>query len=81
MGKSMLALDLAAAVTTGRGFSDSPVCDAVGVVILPAEGDLEDTIRPRLEADSADSSRVICPAGGKVASGNAASASFVSPAR
>jgi hypothetical protein len=45
-------------------------------VILSAEDDLEDTIRPRLDVAGADPSRVVCLAGVKVATGQAASASL-----
>lgn len=75
-GKSMLALDIAARVTTGRGFPDGATCEAGGVVILSAEDDLEDTIRPRLDAAGADPSRVVCLAGVKVGAGQAVSASL-----
>jgi RecA-family ATPase len=75
-GKSLLTLDIAARVTTGRGFSDGAPCDTGGVVILSAEDDLEDTIRPRLDAAGADPSRVVCLAGVKVSMGRAVSASL-----
>ena len=75
-GKSMLALDIAARVTTGRGFSDGAGCETGGVVILSAEDDLEDTIRPRLDAAGANSSRVISLAGVRVSTGQTISASL-----
>ena len=53
LGKSLLTLDLAARVTTGRDMPDGTpgVCGAV--VVLSAEDDLADTIRPRLDAAGA----------------------------
>src|ERR1700693_139268 len=62
-GKSLLTLDLAARMTTGRAFQDGASCEAGGAVILSTEDDLEDTIRPRLDAAGADPSRVVCLAG------------------
>jgi len=60
-GKSFLSLDVAARVTTGAGWPDAPGerCKAGGVVILSAEDDLADTIRPRLDAAGADVSRIV----------------------
>lgn len=75
-GKSMLTLDLAARTTTGRGFPDGAACETGGVVILSAEDDLEDTIRPRLDAAEADPSRVVCLAGIRASTGRAVSASL-----
>ena len=75
-GKSLLTLDIAARVTTGRGFPDGTTCEAGGVVILSAEDDLEDSIRPRLDAAGADPSRVVCLAGVKVGAGQSVSASL-----
>lgn len=58
LGKSFLTLDLTARVTTGNPWPD----DAPGtnsnqpgsVVLLSAEDDIEDTIRPRLDAAGAE---------------------------
>lgn len=61
LGKSTLALDLAARVTTGLpmpGDGDAQR-ESAGVVILTAEDGLADTIRPRLDAADADTSRVV----------------------
>lgn len=59
LGKSLLTLDLAARVTTGRAWPDKTPNDGAGsVLLLNAEDDAADTIRPRLDAASADSSRV-----------------------
>ncbi len=58
LGKSLLALDLAARVTTGREMpDDTPGVDG-GVVLLSAEDDLAATVRPRLKAARADLERV-----------------------
>jgi len=58
LGKSALSLDLAAAVT--RGASRVPWEGVLqgDVVLLSAEDDVADTIRPRLEEAGADLSRV-----------------------
>lgn len=60
-GKSVLTLDIAARVTTGAGWPDAPGqrFDPGGVVLLSAEDDLADTIRPRLDAAGADVSRIV----------------------
>jgi len=61
LGKSALTLDLAARVSAGRPMPDGvrELGGPRGVVLLSAEDGLEDTIRPRLEAASADLARVI----------------------
>ena len=61
LGKSFVTLDLAARVSRGDGWPD---CQAVtsepgGVVLLSAEDDLADTIRPRLDAAGADVKRIV----------------------
>ncbi|HQR44590.1 MAG TPA: AAA family ATPase [Thermoanaerobaculia bacterium] len=58
LGKSTLALELAARLTTGRAMPEGMVVDPTNVVILTAEDGLADTIRPRLDAAGADVSRV-----------------------
>jgi hypothetical protein len=61
-GKSMLTVDLTARVTTGAPWPDahSPRRrrEPGGVVMLSAEDDVADTIRPRLEAAGANLTRV-----------------------
>jgi hypothetical protein len=61
LGKSLVSLDLAARVTTGTPWPDAPGQrqDAGDVLILSAEDDLADTIRPRLDAAGADPARVV----------------------
>jgi hypothetical protein len=60
LGKSLLTLDIAARVSRGAAWPDSPATRqrAGGVALLSAEDDLADTIRPRLDAHEADVSRV-----------------------
>ena len=58
MAKTMLALDVAARVTTGAPFPDGSRPPLGDVVILTAEDGLADTIRPRLDRAGADVSRV-----------------------
>jgi len=58
LGKSQLALAIAAIVTTGgRWPVDGFRAECGSAVILSAEDDAEDTIRPRLEAAGADLAR------------------------
>jgi len=62
LGKSTVLLDLAARVTTARPMPDGARGDfggARGVVVLSAEDDPADTIRPRLDAAGADVERVV----------------------
>jgi hypothetical protein len=61
LGKSLVTLDLAARLTTGRAMPDSSYPDVAGpagVVLLTAEDGLADTVRPRLDASGADARRV-----------------------
>ena len=61
LGKSCICLDLAARVSRGDGWPDCPLSTSEpgGVVLLSAEDDLADTIRPRLDAAGADVSRIL----------------------
>jgi len=71
LGKSVITMDLAARVTTGTSFPNGNVGDVDhvgnldhldhlgGVVILSAEDGLADTIKPRLDAAGADTSRIV----------------------
>jgi len=61
LGKSFITLDLAARVSRGTPWPDCPHDSRTpgGVVLLSAEDDLADTVRPRLDAAGADVSRVI----------------------
>jgi hypothetical protein len=63
VGKSTLALDIAARTSTNRAMPDgSASClgELRGVVLLSAEDGAEDTIAPRLAAMGGDASRVFC---------------------
>lgn len=59
LGKSAMVLDLAARVSAGGRWPDGAACEAGGVVLLSAEDGLADTIRPRLDAAGADTSRIL----------------------
>jgi hypothetical protein len=61
LGKSFITLDLAARVSRGDGFPLSPLSASApsGVVLLSAEDDLADTIRPRLDTAGADPTRIV----------------------
>lgn len=70
LGKSFLTLDLAARVSRGAAWPDGTRgCDG-GVVILSAEDDPEDTIRPRLEAAGGNLTRINLLRSVNVPSGN-----------
>jgi len=58
LGKSLVTIDIGSRVTRGSVFPDGAPCESGSVIILSAEDDAADTIRPRLEAASADISRV-----------------------
>jgi hypothetical protein len=60
LGKSFLTLDIAARVTTGAGWPDDPHKrgEPGGVILLSAEDDPADTIRPRMDAARGDVARV-----------------------
>ncbi len=62
LGKSLMTLDLAARTSIGAPMPDGKRGDVegpAGVVLLTAEDDPEDTIRPRLDAAGADCSRIV----------------------
>ncbi|HOJ20972.1 MAG TPA: AAA family ATPase [Armatimonadota bacterium] len=59
LGKSLITLDLAARVSRGASMPDGAGGgEPAGVVILTAEDDLSDTVRPRLDAAGADVSKI-----------------------
>lgn len=58
LGKSLLAVYMAACITTGRAFCDGTMPDQGDVLLISAEDDAGDTIRPRLEAAGADLTRI-----------------------
>lgn len=57
-GKSFLTTDATARVTTGTPWPDGSPCPAGSVVLISAEDDPADTIRPRLDAHHADCRKV-----------------------
>jgi hypothetical protein len=57
LGKSTILLDLAARVSNGGRLPHGSAVEAGGVILLVAEDDLEETVRPRLEAAGANLSR------------------------
>jgi hypothetical protein len=60
LGKSQLAISIAAAVTTGGRWPDCKELAPKGtVIILSAEDGLADTMRPRFDAAGGDASRVV----------------------
>jgi len=59
LGKSLITVDIAARVTTGRFWPElTDQAQRGGVVLLSAEDDTADTIVPRLHAADADLSRI-----------------------
>jgi putative DNA primase/helicase len=59
LGKSLISIAIAAHVTRGTPWLvDASACPAGAVLMLSAEDDVADTIRPRLEAAGADVERV-----------------------
>lgn len=59
-GKSTLALDIAAHVTTGTVWPDgSAGCDPANVLLLTAEDGLADTVSPRIRAAQGDASKML----------------------
>jgi hypothetical protein len=67
LGKSFLTLDIAARVSRGAAWPDSPKQPQTpgDVILLTAEDDLADTVRPRLDAHWADVTRIIAIRGAK----------------
>jgi putative DNA primase/helicase len=57
-GKSFATIDWAARVSTGSDWPDGLACECGSVLLVSAEDDPGDTIRPRLDAHGADASRV-----------------------
>jgi putative DNA primase/helicase len=58
LGKSTLAVDWAARISTGSPWPDGAGCPRGDVLILSAEDGIADTIRPRLDAAGGDPARV-----------------------
>ena len=59
MGKSLLAIHLAACISTGHLMPDNTPGKQGGVVLIAPEDGAADTLRPRLEAAGGDPSRVL----------------------
>lgn len=57
-GKSFFTTDMAARISTGTPWPDASPCSRGSVLLLTAEDDPNDTIRPRLDAHHADVTRV-----------------------
>jgi len=58
LGKSLLTLDLAARITTGRPMPDGTPGVKGNVVLIAPEDDANDTIKPRIEAAGGDPSHI-----------------------
>ncbi len=58
LGKSMLTLDMAARISNGALWPDGAANEAGDVLIVSAEDDDDDTIRPRLDAHDANVERI-----------------------
>jgi len=61
LGKSFVTLDWAARISMGTPWPDRPddPIPAGGVVLINAEDDIADTVRPRLDAAKANSKRIL----------------------
>jgi hypothetical protein len=59
LGKSTLLCEIAARITRGEALPEGQPGEPRSVVMLSAEDDLHDTIRPRLDAAGGDPARVI----------------------
>ena len=59
MGKSLLAINLAACISTGRPMPDGTPAKQGGVILVAPEDGAADTLRPRLEAAGGDPSHVL----------------------
>jgi archaellum biogenesis ATPase FlaH len=59
MGKSLLAISVAASVSTGLPMPDGTPGKQGGVILIAPEDSAGDTIRPRLQAAGGDPSRVL----------------------
>jgi AAA domain len=59
MGKSLIAIHLAACVSTGKPMPDGTASKQGGVVLIAPEDGAGDTLKPRLEAAGGDPSHVL----------------------
>jgi hypothetical protein len=60
-GRSSIAIDLAARLTSGSPMPTGEEIDPAGVVILNAEDGLDDTVRQRLKSNGASATRGVRP--------------------
>jgi archaellum biogenesis ATPase FlaH len=58
MGKSLLAINIAACVSTGRPMPDDTPGRQGSIILIAPEDSAEDTIKPRMEAAGGDPSKV-----------------------
>ncbi len=58
LGKSFITCDLASRITNGTPFPDGAECVQGSVMLIACEDDPADTIRPRLDANGADPTKV-----------------------
>ena len=58
MGKSLLAINIAACVSTGRPMPDDTPGGQGSIILIAPEDSAEDTIKPRMEAAGGDPSKV-----------------------
>jgi hypothetical protein len=58
VGKSFFICDMAARISMGEPWPDGAECEQGSVILLSAEDDPHDTIRPRLDAHGADANKV-----------------------
>lgn len=65
-GKTTLALNIAATVTSGGRWPDGSQCESANVLIWSGEDDATDTLLPRLLAAGADLSRVFFVTGARI---------------
>jgi len=57
-GKSFLSVDMASRITTGTPWPDGAICPRGSVILITAEDDPGDTIRPRLDSHYANCKKV-----------------------
>src|ERR1700693_6560041 len=59
MGKSLIAINIAACVSAGHPMPDGTLGIQGGVILIAPEDSAEDTIKPRLEAAGGDLTQVL----------------------
>jgi hypothetical protein len=58
LGKSLVTVDIAARLTSGRAFPDGHAAQPADVLLLTCEDGIADTVRPRIDAAGGDPSKV-----------------------